>query len=285
MRSLLIGLLSVVLVASTACADEDYSFVNEIDHPELRYDIWKEIRLDCRAPAQFTPFISQVTISTLPPGSFGIKYAGLDEIVVDQFQKKAKSFCRDQLRKQYVEGDLSYQSYQARLELIERRSDLRGDWWTRHWFESFPPEKGGAPAAPIYQIIGSQHQILSIGRFGIANTGHFQYRKMNIMKVDSDNRLIPRNPDEQIIEDNPTRRNVDIFFGQSIKSDNIRFKCNPVVKVRFDKWPTVLEAALKAELELRHRGQAYAVLTCAVFYDSGNDHEVGVSVSAQLINW
>jgi len=285
MRWLLACLLSLLMTSPTVQAAEESSLITEVPKP-TNYELYNPIALNwnCR-PATYTSFLSQVTNPTLPVGSFGIKYDGLDEIAIEQLQKKARSFCRDQLQRHFTEGDLSYEAYQSKLALLDVRTDIIGNWWERRWFESLPSEKGGAPEVPVYQTVGSRHKMVNVGRFSMDNTGHFLYRGVDVVTVDSDTRVVPRNINAQLMEPTPTRKNLDLLFGQMLHNDSIKFNCKPIVKLRFDRWPTVLEAALKFEMELCHNKRPYATLDCTLFYDSNNDHEVGFALTAQLINW
>lgn len=119
------------------------------------------------------PFISNVTLSRPPPpGSMTIKYGGLHGLVVRRVQGRLKREWRDSIQDAWENGLLDDQEYRSKITDMQNELtdfEVGGRWWERRWWDSLPPERGGAPADPLVVQIGDAHEVCRLGPFRLTN--------------------------------------------------------------------------------------------------------------------
>jgi hypothetical protein len=90
------------------------------------------------------------------PGATKIRLIGVHDTVISYIVRRFRRLARDQVYEYYDEFDgMNRLSERQRdLEEINSTYNPRGDWWSRSWLHSMPPEKGGAPKAVQIHSIG-----------------------------------------------------------------------------------------------------------------------------------
>lgn len=118
----------------------------------------------------------------LTPGSYTLEYGGLYKIIVREANRFFEGQWRDQELLRWQEGEIDFLEFTRRQEKIsEFLTDWRHGppWWTRHWWESFPPEKGGAP--PNHSILvrkGETYSLLDTAFFTLSNSMDFKWKSL-----------------------------------------------------------------------------------------------------------
>lgn len=140
-------------------------------------------------------FISQVALTRLPVGSLVVRYEGIEGYIIKKVQSRLRNQWRTTLRDAYEEGGIDLDRYVSRVKhMNEVLTDFRagGRWWERSWLDSFPPEKGGAPAVPYEEVIGRRLEVFRLGPLSFTNELRARLDKTTILSFDPDGGQIYR---------------------------------------------------------------------------------------------
>lgn len=117
-------------------------------------------------------FLRQVSLTRLPPGSFRVRYEGIESVVVRKIQSRLRKLWRDSISDAYEAEMLDDDALEAAFtDMYHRLADFGagGRWWERSWLDSLVPERGGAPATPVVQQIGQEIELFRLGPLSFNN--------------------------------------------------------------------------------------------------------------------
>ncbi len=153
-------ILFLLLVPMTARGDEP---VIETQTKPRPAELFESITLGPQTFIDYTPvsydLLNSITMRRLPPGSLYVNYDGFHGVVVKHLRGQYRRFTRRAARKGWLVQEDDYGPLRG---LYERQvhtpvnPQANGEWWQRRWFESLPPEKGGAPAEPYVHTYGEE---------------------------------------------------------------------------------------------------------------------------------
>ena len=125
----------------------------------------------------FADFTDHVTLTHYPPGSFKIKYSGVRGFLINQIKSQLWNLHSDYLDI-YHPFDNDFRTRSKReLVFVQRELDTGGAWCLRRWWESFPPDKGGAPKGITTFYVGRKKIVLDIGFAYITPDFKFRLRQ------------------------------------------------------------------------------------------------------------
>lgn len=180
--------LFLVLAPLTARATETVTRVREesrrlelFEHITLSFDVKRYV------PSDYS-FVDAVTMRKLPPGSLYTTFDGFHGVVVKHLRGQYRRFTRRAARRGWlVQQDdngpfMGLYEAQAHAQVNPLSN---GEWWQRRWYESLPPEKGGAPATPYIHTIGEEVSF-KYGPFTVTNTLKLKFDYIAFFEVNPD---------------------------------------------------------------------------------------------------
>ena len=129
-------------------------------------------------------FISSANGQHLIPGSYRIEYGGIYKLISGEANRFYESTWRDQERQRYLEGEINFLEFIRRQNKITEfvRDYSNGEpWHKRRWWESFPPEKGGAPLnGSIVLTYGRTDNLINTPIFTFNNAMELRWKKFEV---------------------------------------------------------------------------------------------------------
>ena len=178
----------LLLLPSTASATDA---VKPIAKSESVPDFTAPILLDFGVSRYDLPeddFLGQITMRSYPAGSLVTRYGGFQAFAVKHVRSQYRRFVRQALKKGwYVLPDDTEPTRGTYMALDHDWSDTRvnGSWWTRNWWESLPPDKGGAPKEPHVHTIGSE-TAWKFGPITVTNTFNLRFDYVGFFELNPD---------------------------------------------------------------------------------------------------
>jgi len=157
---------------------------------------------------------------------------------------------------------------------------VNGVWWNRTWWESLPPEKGGAPAVPYVHVYGKENE-LRLGPLSITNTFKLRFDYVGFFELNPDpvdhehgQRSAPISLD--------VRSAQDAVFGTRIK-----FHVKPHIRLGLPQdgdWLSFLRgASLRGSFEIQRRGEDIIVGEVEIKWRQRDG--VVVTLEIALVRW
>lgn len=118
----------------------------------------------------------------LTPGSYRIEYGGLYKLAADESRRFVSSEWAEQEFFLYNKGMLTWgELTQRSIEMTGFADDWRNGppWWTRNWWDSLEPHRGGAPPnGSILVKVGSQYELIDTAFFTLTNSLNFKWKSV-----------------------------------------------------------------------------------------------------------
>ena len=117
-----------------------------------------------------------------PPGSYRIEYGGYHRLIARELSRRARRHWRRQINEAFDRGDINphqweHHHYWMTAHLIDYQ--YGPPWYTRAWFHSLEPSRGGAP--PNNSILireGKDFLLLSTPFFSLTNTFSLRFKSL-----------------------------------------------------------------------------------------------------------
>jgi len=124
--------------------------------------------------------LSSVTLTRYPKGSYSVRYGGFQGFVRNQITSQLHSLHRDWLDIINQHDPIAGREKMYQMAQSQRDINNGGAWFNRRWWESFPEEKGGAPAIRIRAFRGPTKNIIDIGVAYVTPDFSFKWREYRV---------------------------------------------------------------------------------------------------------
>lgn len=191
-RAKLSSVLFLILLPSMASATDPRHEVEETAAP---FDLYNKVSLSLeRSTSQDrdSDFLSSVTMTRLPYGSLLTRYDGMHGLIAKQLHGEYRRFVRRAVRRGWYVLDSDVGAERRLYQSIDQEDvnlQSNGNWWWRSWWESLPPEKGGAPREPYIHTYGVETS-WRVGSFTITNTLKFRFDYVGFFSLNPDPEMI-----------------------------------------------------------------------------------------------
>jgi len=179
----------LILLPTTTLAGEPVIETVET-HPaiDLAQPLKLQLSFDYYSAEHENSFLNAVTMTSSPPGSLRIHFTGFHGFVVKHIRSQYRRFVRHAMRAGwYVLPDAAL----SRREVYQRVDHdgfdplMNGVWWQRSWFESLPPEQGGAPLVPHVHVYGKS-TAWKFGPLTVTNTFKVKFDYVAFFELNPD---------------------------------------------------------------------------------------------------
>lgn len=123
-----------------------------------------------------------VNAQELSPGSYTVKYGGIYKAMTSETHRFFESQWKGQEEEAYLSGEISFGTYarrQRRIDSFLEDWKYGPPWWTRSWWQSLPPNKGGAPLNHSIRICyGRTYKIIDTPLFSFSNSLSFKWKHL-----------------------------------------------------------------------------------------------------------
>ncbi len=290
----------VVFFACGICRADPYDGLDPV-RPSLastagHIDLLNDLRIPFpysavrRPRSHSSELADHLTMTHFPSGSVRTRYDGPLKILVRHARKHYRRHWNAR-----VQRNSAFWSAGRYTRYLQYSADLwedhqfNGQWYQRKWWESLPPEKGGAPREPYERVIGNEASI-SLGPLTFTNTLRFKLDYVAIFDVNTD--PTPRvDPLQPIGWETRDRVSVDvrpIASGATVGAGSeISFKVRPHVRVGFPRggeWHSALRRiSIRAEFLVTYVGKTILRGECEARFRAPDG--AAFTVQLALLNW
>jgi len=123
--------------------------------------------------------LKDVTFNYYPSGSLKFKYTGIKKVIIDEVRDTLEDEWRSDAETLFNSGQISLSQYRyslLRLSWTRQHYGMNGYWWERPWYESRPPNKGGAPRPQSFTI-GRTGDFIDLGFARVNENFKFKFKE------------------------------------------------------------------------------------------------------------
>ena len=283
-RHSVLSSLILLAVFSTSASAEDYDTAEarSFDRPRLL----GELRIELAHTYHYdrSDWLASVTMRDLPEGSLHYRFRGFHRFALRHARSQYRRFVRRAARNGWYvrpEDQDASPLFDNNYERNYVPGFNNGAWWQRAWYDSLPPEKGGAPATPFIQTIGDD-TAWSWGPLTVTNSFNVRFDYIAFFELNP-------NPVETQGSSPEKRATLDIrpAAPTSVTATSFKFDIKPRVRVgmpRDGNLESLLrELSARASMEVRHRGVPIVQAEIEASWSPQDGPSVTFEVA--LVNW